>query len=1297
MNSPRLCFLVLGLMLSGLLSGRAGEKGVPVAYQLPVEGTLPRTFLVTLAITDRGNPDWIVSTFVAGQPRTVTKDNQGKFTEIWDGLDENFMPVPPGEYGVKGIFAPAGIWPVDGEWHAITPLFAGGVSPWLPAPETPDHWKLPVPFHGDPVNSPLRDVDVAANGVGVFYYQYLENGKNCPMFDLNKPVNYDQFLRAFNSGGAAGGPCVATDGESVWAFSSDGGPRFVYRADGKSFGDGAGANRRNTYLPEGWVTGMAAWRDTQAGKSYVYVAQRGKIVTEDIQGARQYKKYVESKEEAVDKITVHDGDNGAVLASISLAHPQSVVVRGDRLYALHQSDQGWEVSAVPLKGGLPQGTWKTVFKVPASMTPFDLEVDRSGRFYLSDTDANKVFQLDSHGAILRTFGRFSAQKPGTYDRETLMAPGKLATWTDADGKDRLIITEYTGPNRVSEWSADEGKLLREFATYQTKANSGYAIDPDDASLIYLPGQGDWLTRFKVNYNTHEWTVDAVWPGVESGQRKGLDKPVAIRVNGSLFLASEQNLTIYRLAGDRWIRSAGLVQKDKDWFLWHDENGNGETEDNELTPTVLPKGALTYHGQKWLADLSYLCLEQGGKSAWRLAPDGFDGSGNPVFTKWEKAWTDPVFEARAAGTADAVHGGNELADAYTSDLMQADGSTKDGFYAQARGGKNFTANFGAQHKISRYVPDGNGGYRLKWRVGRTKLGPQAGRGEIEGGMRLFKPVNGLVTVVDQSRSGLFLYTEDGLYVDTIFAPGSAREGGIYAQPGEFFAGSVYPNSRNGKVYYGAGKYTPFLYEMQNWSLTQNPVRKLTSLPPVIRLSSSQIADPPEIALSLRGGAGKTSVARFAPALGGVELDGSLTGWESAEPVHFGAGKDQDVEVRCLYDPDHVYLRWHVRLGTAFQPAPLPPLERIFTHDQAADTLSFYIQGDRNASSGGPASGRPGDVRMVFGLFKSGEKLEPVAVGLYPDWKGKGRSQVYRTPVGEAAFAHVGSVAGAKLGGAVDPDSKGFVISASIPRSAIPALKEALSEDLRTMVNFDANLGGHNKIWWANSDGSANRETYDEPSEARLYPGSWAPAIFQGIADGVAIRNWMISGPFGGPGAEKFSPDPRENKEAVRRFYEAASFPPDDGAVDVKAVFEGPMVQGYWKNPGRVSWKPAAIADMDTRVVLGSGCQVWYGATWVYAPAETPLEFKFQGHRMTPIRWSLNGQQISVPEKDYKDDNLLARLSASREVVLKEGWNKVVFCAYNFGYAPFRVGLVLKASPEKLWPLRFSGTPPAVLNR
>lgn len=1292
---------ISGLVLClGFAACAVGEPA-SVRYRLPVEGPLPRTYLVTLAVTEKSNPDWIVSSFVAGQPRTVTVENDGWFTETWNGLDENFMPVPPGEYGIKGIYSPASMWPVDGEWHAITARYQIGFSSWFPPADTPELWKIPVPFGGDPVNSPFRDVDVGPNGIAVFYYQYLENGKNCPMFDLNKPTDYQQYLRAFASGGAGGGNQVATDGESVWAASGGGGRTFVYRADQKPFGKGSAAHRRDVYLPEGSVSGLAAWRNEKTGKSYLYVSQRGKIVEEPPSKGRKYGDFSESKTEFINQVVVLDGANGDSLGSVGIVNPHGVVVRAGFLYGLHLVDADWTVSRIPLGDGVPAGHWQKVCTLPAPITPADLEVDAQGRLYVSDRAANKVYQIGTGAKILRAFGRLDFQVPGSYDAETLMSPAKLATWTDGEGRVRLIICEEEGPNRVSEWDGETGKLIREFPTYQTKCNSGYAVDPADSAHLYIPGQGDWLTRFKLDYATRQWSVDAVWPGVKSGQRNYLEKPAAIRANGMLYLASERNLSVYRMnqAGTAWFLSAGFVEKQnedektKEQFFWNDANGNGQCDDEELRPTTLPAHVLTYHGQKWLPDFSYLAMGQGSREVWRMAPSAFDAHGNPVFTEWRQVLADPVFSARADGRADAIHGGNELADTFNSDWMQADGSMQDGFYIQARGGKSFTANFGAQYKISRYVPDGKGGYAIKWRVGRAKLGV-GGRGELEGAMRIFRPLNGLLAVIDQSRSGVVVYTDEGLYVDTLFPPGSTRdEIGLYRQPGEFFAGNVYPNTDNGKLYYASGKYTPVIYEMENWSLTENPVRKLTIPSPSIQIAASQISDPPEMAVSLRGGPGKTTIARFLPALGGVSLDGSMRGWESAEVVTYAASPEQNVEVRCLYDPETLYLRWHVRLGSPFTAKPLPPLERVFTHDQESDTVGFYIQGDVHAQSAKSTAGRPGDVRMVFGLFGQGDVLKPVVVGLYPEWKEAGaQPQIYRSPVGQAEFQHVAEVRGAKLGAWVDADKQGFVIAAAIPRTAIPAMSPSFSGKTRTLVNFDANLGGHNKFWWANTDGSANPETYDEPSEVRLYPGSWAPAQFVGLGDGIPVREWMIVGPFGGPGAENFTNDPR-NKDEVKRFFEAATYSPDKNPVDLKAVFTGEEIRGYWPDPHRVSWTRAGIADMDTRVVLGGGSQVWYGSSWIYSPEDVTLAFEFQGHNMTTIRWRVNGVPVSIPDKEYgvPEGAKMSRRVSERPISLHKGWNSVFFRGYNVGYAPFRIGVVIKGDPARLWQLKLVSQP------
>ena len=66
------------------------------------------------------------------------------------------------------------------------------------------------------------------------------------------------------------------------------------------------------------------------------------------------------------------------------------------------------------------------------------------------------------------------------------------------------------------------------------------------------------------------------------------------------------------------------------------------------------------------------------------------------------------------------------------------------------------------------------------------------------------------------------------MDTVFPDGrrfKPESVGVYAQPGEFFAGAVFPNRSNGKIYFAMGKYTPMLFEAQGWSLTENPARPL----------------------------------------------------------------------------------------------------------------------------------------------------------------------------------------------------------------------------------------------------------------------------------------------------------------------------------------------------------------------------------------------------------------------------------------------------------------------------------------
>jgi hypothetical protein len=162
-----------------------------------------------------------------------------------------------------------------------------------------------------------------------------------------------------------------------------------------------------------------------------------------------------------------------------------------------------------------------------------------------------------------------------------------------------------------------------------------------------------------------------------------------------------------------------------------------------------------------------------------------------------------------------------------------------------------------------------------------------------------------------------------------------------------------------------------------------------------------------------------------------------------------------------------------------------------------------------------------------------------------------------------------------------------------------------------------------------------------------------------------------------------------KQATHDLCEAATYPPDK-SVDLAATYRGALIAGYWNKLSEIGWRRATIEDLDTRVRCGMGGQIYYGATWLYVPADTQLEFKFQGHPMTPLRWFLNGWPLETGP--YREQPGTIRMLASRSVTLPAGWNEVRFRGYCVGFPPFHAGLILAGREEKLWTVRLAETPP-----
>lgn len=1293
---------VIAVMLTAPAAPSESATGVTISYRLPTTGPLPKTYRVTLAITDPKDPDWIVSTFIAGAPRTVTKENQGKFTETWNGLDDNFMPVPPGTYGVKGIYMPARLWSVDHAYHSFIPKFvAAAGDSWMNGRGQEDK----RPWLWGAGYGTLADVAIMDGRKAVFYHNYYEGTGNPLVIDLSKPIGFNQVVQEFSPSGIGGGPAIASDGELIWAVSkvSDA-PNFIFRADRKPFGHGRARGLADVYIPGGTVTSLAAWRNPASHRHFVYAAQTG----------------------SAGGILVLDGENGDDLATLPLAGIRSVAVSGSHLFALHRDPHGqWLVSRTGLGDGVPSAHWERAFVLSGISGPTDVKVDRHGFAYVSDLRANQVYKIAPSGEVVFKFGRAEAQRPGHYNDHVFMSPGKLALWTDKQGKDHLIIVERSGPGRVSEWTTN-GRLLRQWFPGQAQAIGGYAVDPDDPEHIYMatsePANGSGLVRFRVDYRTGKWSVDAVWPEISAWRHfpGGIWYPKIINHAGRKYLAFARNVggidrygyMIYRLEGERWIPSAGILpDPDKSdtppapgaAFWWHDANGDGKVEQNEYrhTPARLPT-PLRYFGDTWLDDLSLVLIEDGGRSVWRIAPSGFDAHGNPIYDgkDWRKLLTDTAFEAHASGDAPSLHGGNEVGDSFNLPWAMIDGDMQHGFLLQAYSGPSWpegidsTGRYGSQVKVTYYRPDRHGGFTQQWRVGRKAFG-LAQPGEMYGTLHVTPPINHVLGL--QDGNGLFhLFSDEGLYLDTLLVDhfrGGPGSGGVYDLAGEMFNGFAFLNKQSGKVYLTLGRDAAIFFEIEGWAGSGRlQIARVQTLPKTVQISARQIAAPPEFALRARGGAAKAKTLRIQPATGGSPaLDGSLHGWEMQETAIFGLDHKRQVEVRMLYDPKTLYVRWHVRLPYAVPSRGVSSLDRLFTDREELDTVSLYVQDDPRAAP--PAHGRPrvGDVRIVFALVKIGDQRRPVAVAFYPYWSGAATPHpvLFSSLVGREAFANVQPLSDAKLGYKIDEDQDGFVLSAAIPLGDLPSLPK-ISSTLATTMNFDATFAGKAKVWWANADGSASTITSDEPSEAALYPGSWAPAQFVGLSDSMAVAAWSVSGPWGGEGLRGFDAhNPRDQPHLIRVLRDAR-YPPDDRRPDWSMSYSGPLSLDIGGKPHAIRWQIARSRISDGALHFDQSAGVYFGAAWIFVAEAQDVNCRLStGPQTAATLWINNTEvphhQVGNPPFSYvvPDDD--------QTIHFLQGWNRVYLRAYTMTN-DLQFGMVLHAPPEALWQIRVWPTPP-----
>ena len=114
---PSLLVHLLPSSSSGTGSSRGGDSptssvaaGGPVKVCFELPGTHTGTVGVAVVATDPDDPDWIVSHLSYAQPFNVTAGAPSQGCISWNGLDENFWPVPAGRCATVTAAAYDCVW-----------------------------------------------------------------------------------------------------------------------------------------------------------------------------------------------------------------------------------------------------------------------------------------------------------------------------------------------------------------------------------------------------------------------------------------------------------------------------------------------------------------------------------------------------------------------------------------------------------------------------------------------------------------------------------------------------------------------------------------------------------------------------------------------------------------------------------------------------------------------------------------------------------------------------------------------------------------------------------------------------------------------------------------------------------------------------------------------------------------------------------------------------------------------------------------------------------------------------------
>jgi hypothetical protein len=1036
--------------LDGVYVADNGNGRVLVATSTawrPEIGRLPRAdrsplVAATIPLAPPGEGRMSVNVFDAATDVTVRQLACAVPTAkalTWDGRDMYGQWVAPGRYAYHGILTPTP------RLRYVTSVGQSGRPPYRTA-DGKGSWGGVWGYVYD-----IKPVDATPDSDIVVLWSFEEGEGGLIRMSQDGEVRWKQHLAWWLK---ASQMALASDGANIYiaCASALGAPEgqsnyggdlrrpLVWRVDAASgrIKDFPGASQQSMrmfgeYAKGDRIVTALAYRD---GKLYLTAPTNGKIFVADAGSGQQVAAW-----DLPEASGVTFDAQGRLLAG-----------RGTKLVRL---DEAGHVAATLADAGGP--IW-ALAALPGGGLAATVGAPRQ-----------QVVCFDAAGHETKALGRPGGRpRCGKMIKDAFLDPTGLGV--TAGG--RLFVAESQAPKRFTRWSA-EGRLEREF--HGPYYYSGmFAVDFEQPEYVYGDTHGD-IIRYKVDYDTGAWDVDAYWIGVfnHGGDEVPLKWAQTVRHRaGHTYLCGGSG-GIVELRDDSFRNVAaiygGWVSQGPDgaWRpdpkakvklkgAWSDLNGDGLKQPEEWQVTDHPAYPLAESGPQqgwgiyfdaqfnaWLHDWSD--GEVGG--VWELPVAEWRGD-TPVY-RWQ--------DARHVGLARRGHGL-----AHGSPGARTCYADADGVYA-FNGGYNAAGLPGVGHghdwefvQLTRYDPRTG---QPVWHAGERAPGfaspgqiycPSIPAGTL-GPYLYWTDENSLVHVWDK---------QHGLYAGTLLEDGSRGvEPTPYTVWVELFNSRVFKHPRSGKTYLLAASDAIHVYEVTG---LDDPPR---------RFDGQFTLTAEGLAAAQAKAASRVVSERRTYALG--------RSLEAAPAVAMVLRDDAQGTARLALDAANLYLRFDVR-----EPAPW--------RNAGGDATAPFKTGDEVSLWLGPSAGRRapavGDVRLLFAPTPTGDGVQVLAYR--PKVAANPRPVTFRSPSGQYTIDRLEPLTNVTTH--VERRADGYTLTAVIPRAVVPFDLDQPRFGLDFSINFADPAGQRNvaRLHWGRN-GAAN--VYDLPSEARLEPELWGEAV------------------------------------------------------------------------------------------------------------------------------------------------------------------------------------------------------------